>query len=308
MLAYRRPAGSTTEAAFCQRWLSPLGATEDAIGNWHLTIGASRVLWSAHLDTVHSFAGNSRIRFDGRYARAHKSVLGADDTAGCFLLCELARRHVPGIYIWHAGEEIGCLGSRDIVDSAPDWLDDLDMVIALDRRGTHEIITHQMCRRTCSEAFAADLAAQLTSAGLPYRPSANGLYTDSDSYAPVVPECTNLSVGYDHEHSDREVLDVPHVLRLLDALSVLNVSALSVARDPLEADDDDWGLSWRVDSVRLPSGQQYDWANWPADDDDPTLAVDVAAVQRRRKRSCWLTEEVADVQDALMPRDYGSVQ
>jgi len=177
--------------------------------------------------------------------------LGADDTAGCFILCELARRRVPGTYVWHTGEEMGCVGSRALVARGGDWLRTIHAVIALDRHGTQDIITHQMCRRTASDAFALELGVRLESLGLDYMPSVHGAYTDSEVYASIVPECTNLSVGYNGEHGPNEYLDVRHTLALLDALSDLPQD-LPVERTPAP-DDMGWGESgcW--------PGQRFDW-------------------------------------------------
>jgi len=176
------------------------------------------------------------MHFDGRFltVRRGQAPLGADDTVGVFLMIEMVRRRVPGIYVWHAGEEMGCIGSRALADARPDWLNTVKAVIALDRRGTSDVITHQCGSRTASQAFALALAAQLRAADpdLQYSPSANGSFTDSDSYTSIVPECTNLSVGYYHEHTSNEVLDVPFVLRLLDALCDLDTASLPIERDP----------------------------------------------------------------------------
>jgi len=184
--------------------------------------------------------------------------LGADDTAGCFIMCELARRRIPGVYVWHSGEEMGCVGSRALVARGGDWLRTIHAVIALDRHGTQDIITHQMCRRTASDTFAVELGVRLESLGLDYMPSVHGAYTDSEVYASIVPECTNLSVGYNGEHGPNEYLDVRHTLALLDALSDLPQD-LPVERTPAP-DDMGWG-----ESGCWSGGRFYD-REFPSDD------------------------------------------
>jgi len=234
MHAYCRPHGSKAEQAFGERWIRPLGAEQDPAGNWYLKVGDVPVLWSAHTDTAHTFNGGQQLQLRGSTLTAkHRQPLGADDTAGCYLLCEMARRGVSGHYVWHSGEERGCLGSRAVLEAVPDWLYDITCVIALDRRGTSEVITHQCGRRTASETFAAALANQLNAYGLTYAPSAFGLYTDSEVYAEVVPECSNIAVGYAGEHTAGESLDTAHVLRLLEALCAVDVSQLPITRDPV---------------------------------------------------------------------------
>ena len=47
-----------------------------------------------------------------------------------------------------------------------------------------------------------------------------------------MPECTNLSVGYDGEHGPRETLDVAHLWRLRCAMVKADMSGLEIKRDP----------------------------------------------------------------------------
>lgn len=242
MHTYQRPAGSRAERKFIRRYLQPLGARVDAFGNWSVVIGdAPRHVWSSHTDTVHKRSGKQRVSVDahGILSASSGDCLGADDTAGVWLMCELIRRGVAGRYVFHYGEERGCIGSRNLVNDAPDWLRDTDMVIALDRKDVDDIITHQCGCRTASDAFAEALADQLNAGDttLRYAPSEWGMYTDSESYADTVAECTNLSVGYDGQHSRAETLDTGHALALLARLTVLDISLLPVARKPGETDD-----------------------------------------------------------------------
>jgi len=48
----------------------------------------------------------------------------------------------------------------------------------------------------------------------------------------LIPECTNVSVGYDHEHGPMETLDLAHCKRLRDQVLKVNWTALPAARDP----------------------------------------------------------------------------
>jgi hypothetical protein len=240
MHAYCRPADSRSERLFIHRYIASLGAVEDDYGNWSLVLGDNpRHIWSCHTDTVHRLGGSQRVKLsaDGILSATGGSCLGADDTAGVWLLCELVRRGVPGRYVWHYGEEMGCLGSRSLVDSLPDWIAETDMVIAVDRKGTSDVITHQMGYRTASSDFATALALQLNAQGLQYAPSSHGLYTDSEAYADWVSECTNLSIGYQGNHTEAETLDTRHTMRLLDALASLDIASLPVVRiaDPVSS-------------------------------------------------------------------------
>ena len=289
MLAYRRPYGSASERAYGERWLAPLGATRDLAGNWIFQVGSAPVLWSAHTDTAHSRGGSLRIILEGDVLTARDmEPLGADDGVGCFLLHELARRRVPGRYVWHSGEERGCIGSRALVQDPPEWLSGINYVIALDRRGTGDVITHQMWRRTASDAFGHTLAAYLNTCGLQYAPSDKGSYTDSETYAGTVGECTNLSVGFYGEHSSREYVDVSHVLALLDALSDLDVMTLPCVREPVA--EPRWSL-WNLASDDCAWRWPYNRAYQPH---GPTIGKRASGAN-----GLYLSQEYSEVLDAL---------
>jgi hypothetical protein len=243
MLTYRRPMGSPAERKFRNRYLLNLpGAFEDTYGNIHVTVGDSRCLWSCHTDTVHQHSGRQRISVDGQFARLmdgqRSSCLGADDTVGIYLLREMILAGVPGCYVFHYGEERGGIGSRALAKHHGEFLaQNFDMAIALDRRGTRDVITHQSVGRTCSDLFARSLATALNDcSGLTYAASSQGVYTDTAEYADLIPECTNLSVGYQFEHTSKEYVDLSHVARLRAALLALDTTALTVARDPKVCD------------------------------------------------------------------------
>jgi hypothetical protein len=264
MLSYRRPMGSATEKAFIARYIQPLGAVQDDYQNYHVWIPnadgtPSRVLWSCHTDTVHKAEGRQTVRYDAvtgvidlskRAKRTGSNCLGADDTAGVFVLTELVKAGIPGHYVFHYGEERGGHGSGDLARMEPELLEPAEIAIALDRRGHGDIVTFQYGSRCASEAFATSLGAALLAVddGLPYL-SAHGIYTDTAEYTGIVAECTNLSIGYFHEHTIRECLDSVHVFQLLAALKRLDTGALIVSREPGE-DDYEYaylpGLGWDV--------------------------------------------------------------
>ena len=109
----------------------------------------------------------------------------------------------------------------------PGVLAGIERAIAFDRRGTGDVITHQCRVRTCSMDFAQALAAQL---GLGFAPCAEGVFTDTAHYAGLIPECTNLSIGYEHAHTGMEYQDYGFLEYLLPALLRVEWAALPVAR------------------------------------------------------------------------------
>lgn len=238
MHTYCRPHGSGTEKAFIDRYVASLpGAYQDSDKNWHVdTDPTSETLWSCHTDTVHHKAGRQTAHYDrethtlslSKRSAATSSCLGADDTVGVFLLREMILAGVPGHYMFHYGEEAGGIGSSAFARSSEDFLKRFKRAIALDRGGRADVITHQSSGRTCSQTFALALADLLN---MNYAPC-EGIYTDTVEYAAVIPECTNLSVGYFNAHRASECVDVAHVLRLLSTLLTVDVSTLPADRTP----------------------------------------------------------------------------
>lgn len=229
MLRAKRPAGSATEYAFVDQWITPLGTTPDYFGNHWLTIGDSPIMWSCHTDTVHSSHGTQYVGFtDGCAYVTRSNCLGADDTVGCWIMRQMILAGVPGTYVFHREEEVGGLGSRWVLDNTPERLEGIQYAIAFDRRGYGDIITDQM-GSTASEAFAESLAAALVP--LDYA-AAFGVFTDTQVYSDVIPECSNISVGYHNEHTKSEWLDIDFAMRLLGKILAADFSELVVGRDP----------------------------------------------------------------------------
>lgn len=259
MLCTRRPAFSKSERRFIRKYLSPLGMEIDDFGNLSKRIGRAPVLWSCHTDTVHRKGGHQKIEI-GRndkgvnIARIHPNAdsncLGADDTAGIWLMREMILANVPGLYIFHRAEEVGGLGSSYIAKETPNALCGIKYAIALDRRGTDSVITYQGYGRGCSDAFARALAQGI---GHGFYPDNTGIFTDTANYMDIVPECTNLSVGYDHEHTARETLNLDHLFRLRKSLINLDVTGLPVERDPTKREYDyDDAIHWFSDADQEP--------------------------------------------------------
>ncbi|MGX9944943.1 M28 family peptidase [Bradyrhizobium denitrificans] len=233
MLSFRRPAESASELEFIKKFIVPLGAQRDTHGNWCLNIGdAPTVLWSSHTDSVHRSEGYQNVDFDGKYitlaVNSKSNCLGADCAAGVWIMTEMIKASVPGMYIFHYAEEIGCRGSRAIAQREPGRLVNIKAAIAFDRKGIDSVITSQR-GRCCSDTFGNSVAAQLPSR---YRLDPTGVLTDTKQYMHLVPECSNLSVGYYNEHHPHEALDVAHLIELRDHMVKFDQSKLVIERNP----------------------------------------------------------------------------
>lgn len=235
MLTYQRRAGGAGEAAFIKRYLSSIGATADPFGNLRVEVDPdnTRTLFSCHTDSVHPTAGRrQRVLVDEARQEAFKDdrhALGADDATGIWLMLHLLHLGVPGVYIFHREEEVGGNGSAWIAKHDRGFLSRFDRAIAFDRRGVSDVVTHQMGMRCASQAFGVALAHSLGGA---YRPDDSGVFTDTANYEPYVPECVNISVGYDCEHTRHETQDLAHAVYLRDVLPSVQWEELPTARDP----------------------------------------------------------------------------
>jgi len=258
VFSYKRKHNSQTETQWLDEVLLPhLDAYEywvDDVGNIHIDnrkTTSSRTLFTAHVDTVHNTEGRQLVESVsvngvntlrltpppyGTPAEYTSNCLGADDTAGVLMLLHLLKSNVPAYYIFTRGEECGGVGAGHLAEHHKDLLAEFDRAVAFDRRGTSSVITHQMVGRTCSDKFAEALSDALGTDTLMYAPDDTGSYTDTAEFIGVIPECTNISVGYEREHSANETLNLDHFLDLLNHVATINWDILPVERDPTAVD------------------------------------------------------------------------
>lgn len=236
MLTWMRPAYSHAEADFCEMYLEPVFGKPDCHGNYVLIVGDyPNVCFTAHTDTVHRQEGIQTLAITNDIvSTVDGSCLGADCTTGLWLMLGMIEAGVDGVYVAHAAEEIGGIGSTALVKDNPSWLQDLDFVISFDRYGIDSIITSQSGMTTASDDFAISLAGILDMPQLV--PDPTGTYTDSYEYAGVVSECTNISVGYYNQHTTKETQDLAYAQTLLVQLCQADWSSLDAYRDPTIVD------------------------------------------------------------------------
>lgn len=208
------------------------------------TVPESRTVFVAHLDTVHREDGPNPVIYDesiGWMSKEDGTPLGADDGAGVWLLYKMIEASVPGTYLFTVGEERGGVGAKWMAANAEEFLSKFDRAIEFDRRGTTSVITHQGFGRCCSDEFAEALAGKL---GMGFKPDDTGVYTDTAEFTDVISECTNISCGYNREHSGMETLDTIFLQALLCNCVSLDWESLPVARDPSVVDTLGYEGAW----------------------------------------------------------------
>ena len=238
----------------------PKGFKKDENENYYFQIGENpTTMFACHLDTSCSKQEKVTHVQDSQYIATNgKTILGADDKAGMVILLYMIEKKVPGLYYFFIGEEVGCVGSNEL---SMQWCElqmfnNINKVISFDRRGTKSIITHQLYGRCCSDEFAQELANRLnlTGDGLEMEPDDTGIMTDSAQFVDLVPECTNISVGYYNEHTVNEIQDIEFLQRLCKAVTKIDWETLPIKRNPGEDDEDDY-FGWD----KSPS--KYDYGN-----------------------------------------------
>lgn len=242
--------------------LFPKGIDMDEHGNYFCKIGESRTIFASHLDTVSKVHEPVNHVLDGFMIKTDgTTTLGADDKAGVTILTWMMKNEIPGLYYFFIGEECGCIGSSAAAKSGD--FKDYDRIISFDRRATTSIITHQSWSRCCSDEFADAFCQELNKSGLSYVKDDGGVYTDSAEFVDIIPECTNVSVGYYKEHTFNESQDIEHLVKLADACLKVDWENLPTKRDPLVYEAK--GYSKKTNWGGIYSGSRFD--EWDDDED-----------------------------------------
>ena len=210
----------------------------DKFGNYYKVIaGDDTTMFTSHLDTADRTQlptkllskiedGDEYIYTDGT------SILGADDKAGVAVMLYMMENKIPGIYYFFIGEERGGIGSRDLASeySSFEFLKNIKKCVSFDRRKTGSVITSQYGRVCCSNEFATALCKEYNKSGLNLSTDPTGVFTDSASFIDDISECTNVSVGYNNEHTFREIQNMTYLEKLAKASLKVNWSQLPSVR------------------------------------------------------------------------------
>ncbi len=261
MLTMKRPHGSARVGMFIAQYLSDImGAScraVDDFGNIIVVVsptyvgesplteleGLPKVMFTSHIDTVHRNDGYQTVLEHKGFLTLGSggNCLGADDASGVYIMLEMIKAEKEGVYIFHQGEECGGLGSTFIQENHPEFLQQFDMAIALDRKGEADVITHQWGGRCCSDKFAWALANALNAQGSIFTPADTGIFTDTATYVMDIPECTNISVGYNFEHTTSEEVNFNFMERLIESMVQVDFNTLPIERAPTDWEFDDYG-------------------------------------------------------------------
>lgn len=231
---------------------------KDDFGNLFIKIGESDIMFTSHLDTVTSTKTDVVHLIKGDIIQTNGlSILGADDKAGVTIMLYMIENKIPGLYYFFVGEEVGCIGSKKIAEKfKADKIDSIKKVVSFDRSGCNSVITYQRSRRCCSDKFGDELSKQLNTIepSFSYKLDTGGVSTDSIQFLELYPECTNISVGYDSEHTFYESQNIAFLEKLANACLKIDWANLPVERDPSKIEYKSYGY----DKVEYSRWQNYD--------------------------------------------------
>jgi len=228
---------------------------KDAHDNYYIIIknadgSDSDTMFTSHLDTIDRKVGQygrntsnvvddkSVVHvFDGDFIKTDGNTnLGADDKAGTAIMLNMISEKIPGLYYFFMGEESGCVGSTNLSREYDNLVTEgvlprVTKCISFDRRGYDSIITHQSSGRCASETFATELSNRLNEYGFWFKNDSGGVYTDSAEFTDIIPECTNISVGYFSEHTLTEKQDIDFLELLAIVMTKIEWETLPIERD-----------------------------------------------------------------------------
>ena len=223
-----------------------------------------------------------------QYRELTRNILGADDKLGCYIMCRMIEEGIPGLYVFHHGEECGAIGAKWLAKNKPECVKDIDYCVAFDRQDYGDVITSQTGGRCCSDEFADALCGELNK-NLPPKQQmskSSGVFTDSASYTSLIPECTNISVGYKRQHTSSEKFDLEWLERMLiPAVFIVNWSKLPVKRDPKARET--WGMG-----SYYGYGRRADtYWDFPYDEDDEFRYSQSYKVPQQKSLKLGTTDE-----------------
>jgi Peptidase family M28 len=277
--------------------LLPQDLDVDQFGNLYKYIGERpSTMFTSHLDTAGVVLTDITHEFDGDLIKTDgHSILGADDKAGVTVMLYMMENNVPGLYYFFLGEEVGCVGSKKVAEIHKSMkVDGITKVVSFDRRGTTSIITHQASQRCCSDEFGSALADALNKAGaevydndttLSYKNDPTGLYTDSAQFIRIYPECTNISVGYQHEHNHTEFQNIKHLDKLAKAAVLVDWESLPISRDPSKIEYSSYsGYSY--------GGYSSRWDDWDGAYSSGISAPSTTIYGQSYQENIWFKDEL----------------
>lgn len=195
-----------TMGAYLQSKYSNVIFTKDYI----VAIGDIPIALAAHMDTVF------KIPVENLYYDQRKGVLwspeglGADDRAGIFAILQIIKSGLRPSIILTTDEEKGGLGAAALAEiDCP--IPNLKYIIELDRRGSNDCVFY--------DCYNPEFIDYIESFGFVEK---WGSFSDISFLCPEWQICgVNLSVGYEDEHSETEILHIGSLFSTIEKVKTM---------------------------------------------------------------------------------------
>lgn len=212
---------------------------------------AGKVCIVAHIDTV--FDNDRRtplIIYDKEKGLVSSpDGLGSDDRAGVYaalkLFNSMPEPYTPFLLLTDL-EEIGGYGAQEACDIFKEELKDITMFIELDRKGTDDAVFYN--------GEPKNFIDYINSFGFK---TASGSFSDISYLCPGMERCgVNLSIGYYHQHSKHEYLDINAMESTIDKVKTILVDNYTAKK------------TWVLE------GLKFDWFNGCTEDRDDLEVIE----------------------------------
>jgi len=172
----------------------------------------------AHMDTVFSYLPQEFIYDQQKHILYGIGGSGFDDRAGiCAILELLNLGNFPSV-IFTTDEEMGGLGSRQLVEDYPICPFPCNAIIQLDRANHFDSVYYD-CNNKQFEEYINDYGFE----------TAWGTFSDISVLAPAWEiAAVNLSIGYKYEHSEAEILHLDWLNETINKVDSLLIEAIGM--------------------------------------------------------------------------------
>jgi hypothetical protein len=111
------------------------------------------------------------------------------------------------------------------------------------------------------------------------------VYTDTAEFVDIIPECTNISVGYNSEHSQQESLNIVHFELLATAVLRVEWDKLPTERDPTVPE---------YKTTKYDTGLTNWWQTYDTNNSAHNRQVDSKYFGTWQDDDYWQTEDLLD--------------
>ena len=181
-----------------KKYLKGLYEEVYASNKYIVAVGEIPIALVAHLDTVFKVPPQDIYYDKAKNVMWSPDGLGADDRAGVYAIVQILKAGFRPTVVFTTDEELGCIGSNDLIGKMPKAPTELKYIIQLDRRGSNDCVFY--------DCFNPDFNKYVEKFGFVTN---FGSFSDISLLCPMWGVAgVNLSIGYYNEHSVSEILNI----------------------------------------------------------------------------------------------------